>query len=65
MPIRLNRIFDQGQPLGHIVNLFRPLFPVSGKWNLVNDYTDYEHISASFYEIGVVRSYQPFDFRIL
>ena len=26
--------------------------PVKGKWNLVNDYTDYEHSSASFYEIG-------------
>jgi hypothetical protein len=24
--------------------------PVSKKWNLVNDFTDYEHSSASFYE---------------
>ena len=39
--------------------------PVSGKWNLVNDYTDYEHSSASFYELGVVKGYQPFDFRVL
>lgn len=37
--------------------------PVRGKWNLVNDYTDYEHSSASFYELGKVKSYQPFDFR--
>ena len=39
--------------------------PVSGKWNLVNDYADYEHSSSSFYESGIVKSYQPFDFRIL
>ncbi|MBX9852488.1 MAG: hypothetical protein K2X86_12125 [Cytophagaceae bacterium] len=26
--------------------------PVSGKWNLVNDYTDYKHSSAAFYELG-------------
>jgi putative transposase len=37
--------------------------PVRGKWNLVNDYTDYEHSSASFYELGVTRNYQPFGFR--
>ena len=28
--------------------------PVSGKWKLVSDYTDYKHSSASFYEKGVV-----------
>jgi hypothetical protein len=27
--------------------------PVSGKWNLVNDYTLYEHSSASYYENGI------------
>ena len=26
--------------------------PVSGKWHLVDDYTDYEHSSASFYELN-------------
>ncbi len=26
--------------------------PVSGKWNLVEDYTDYIHSSASYYECG-------------
>ena len=26
--------------------------PVSGKWNLVNDYTDYKHSSTAFYELG-------------
>ena len=26
--------------------------PVSGKWNLANDFTEYEHSSASFYENG-------------
>jgi REP element-mobilizing transposase RayT len=28
--------------------------PVSGKWNLCDDFTDYTHSSASFYELGVV-----------
>jgi hypothetical protein len=28
---------------------------VSKKWNLVNDFTDYEHSSASFYERGLKR----------
>jgi len=26
--------------------------PVSGKWNLVNDWTEYPHSSAGFYELG-------------
>jgi len=39
--------------------------PVSGKWNLVDDYTEYEHSSASFYELGVVKNYKPFDFRFI
>jgi hypothetical protein len=39
--------------------------PVSGRWNLVQDYTDYEHSSASFYETGKIKNYRPFDFREL
>ncbi len=39
--------------------------PVSDKWNLVNDYADYEHSSASFYELGVVKNYKPFEFRFI
>ncbi len=27
--------------------------PISGKWNLVDDYANYEHSSARFYEKGV------------
>ncbi|MBL6962277.1 MAG: hypothetical protein ISR55_00475 [Bacteroidetes bacterium] len=27
--------------------------PVSGKWNLVEDYLDYEHSSTKFYELGI------------
>ena len=27
--------------------------PVSGRWNLVDDYVKYEHSSACFYNIGV------------
>jgi putative transposase len=41
------------------------LNPVRGKWKLVEDYTSYEHSSASFYETGEVKKYQPFDFRLL
>ncbi len=41
------------------------LNPVRGKWRLVEDYTTYEHSSASYYERGQVKSYVPFDFRLL
>ncbi|MBK5270313.1 MAG: hypothetical protein JJE22_04790 [Bacteroidia bacterium] len=44
------------------------LNPVSGKWSRhigINDFTEYEHSSASFYETGEVRKYEPFDFRSL
>ena len=41
------------------------LNPVRGKWQLVDDYTEYEHSSASFYERGIVKKYEPFDFRLL
>lgn len=33
--------------------------PVSGKWNLVNNFTDYEHSSASFYELGTPKHFTP------
>jgi REP element-mobilizing transposase RayT len=32
--------------------------PVSGKWNLVDDYLDYEHSSALFYEKGIQRHFK-------
>ena len=41
------------------------LNPVSGKWQLVKDYTEYEHSSASFYETGKVKNYELHDFRLL
>jgi len=41
------------------------LNPVSEKWQLVNDFTEYEHSSASFYETGEVKKYEPLDFRLL
>ena len=41
------------------------LNPVTGKWQLVDDYTKYEHSSASFYETGEVKRYVPYDFRLL
>ena len=28
--------------------------PVSGKWNLIEDFTLYPHSSAAFYELGVI-----------
>jgi putative transposase len=33
--------------------------PVSGKWKLVKDFTQYEHSSASFYESGEVKKFKP------
>jgi REP element-mobilizing transposase RayT len=33
--------------------------PVSGKWQLAKDFVDYEHSSASFYEIQLVRHFKP------
>ena len=33
--------------------------PVSGKWNLVADFTNYEHSSASYYETGEVKHFAP------
>ena len=39
--------------------------PVSAKWNLVKDYSEYEHSSASFYETGLAGRYEPFDYRLL
>jgi REP element-mobilizing transposase RayT len=37
--------------------------PVSGKWNLADEFTSYEHSSASFYELGKWKHYKPFDYR--
>ena len=37
--------------------------PVSGKWNLVNDFTSYEHSSASFYESGIARHFTPLHYK--
>ena len=39
--------------------------PVSGKWQLVNDFVAYEHSSASFYEEGVIKHFSPVHFRDL
>jgi REP element-mobilizing transposase RayT len=33
--------------------------PVSGKWMLAKDFVEYEHSSASFYEIQLVRHWKP------
>jgi len=35
------------------------LNPVRGKWKLVNDWREYEHSSASFYELNKIMHYQP------
>lgn len=33
--------------------------PVKGKWSLASDFTEYEHSSASYYELGVVKHFEP------
>jgi hypothetical protein len=32
--------------------------PVSGKWNLVEDFSSYGHSSASFYELGLLGKFE-------
>jgi REP element-mobilizing transposase RayT len=39
--------------------------PVSGKWQLVTDYAQYEHSSASFYELGISKHFTPVHFKDL
>ena len=39
--------------------------PVRGRWSLAKEYTEYEHSSASCYETGKIKNYEPFDFRKL
>jgi putative transposase len=39
--------------------------PVRGKWKLADDHTRYEHSSASFYELDIIKHFVPFDYRIL
>jgi len=39
--------------------------PVTGKWQLAENFVDYEHSSASFYEDGVVKHFMPVHFRDL
>ena len=33
--------------------------PVQGKWRLVNDFADYEHSSASYYERQEIKHFEP------
>jgi len=39
--------------------------PVTGKWKLAKDFVAYEHSSASFYEEGIVRHFEPKHFKDL
>ena len=34
-------------------------YPVTGKWMLAKDFIEYEHSSASFYEIQLVKHFKP------
>jgi hypothetical protein len=34
------------------------LNPVKGKWKLVSDWREYEHSSASFYELNKIMNYE-------
>ena len=54
----LNTLEFFNQKLNYIHNN-----PVSGKWSLVEYVTDYEHSSASFYELNIVRHFRPLDYR--
>ncbi len=38
--------------------------PVSGKWNLTADFVSYEHSSASFYEEGTIKHFEPKHYRV-
>jgi putative transposase len=55
-PINTSSFFNQ--KLNYIHNN-----PVSGKWNLAETFTDYEHSSAPFYELDIVKQFKPFDYR--
>ena len=35
---------------------------VSGKWMLAKDFTEYEHSSASFYELQIVKNFRPLQY---
>ncbi len=37
--------------------------PVSGKWNLMEDFTEYIYSSASFYELGITIEVEVWDYR--
>lgn len=39
--------------------------PCSGKWNLADEYVNYPHSSAGFYEKGVQGMYEVDDYRLL
>ncbi|MDQ3846618.1 MAG: hypothetical protein M3342_21790 [Bacteroidota bacterium] len=39
------------------------LATVNRKWNLIRNFTDYEHSSASSYKARLVRHFAPYDFR--
>ncbi len=45
--------------------LYIHLNPVRGKWNLANHFTEYEHSSASFYELNEVKYFEPVHYRNL
>jgi hypothetical protein len=38
---------------------------VTGKWKLAKDFVSYEHSSASFYEEGIVKHFEPRHFKDL
>ncbi len=39
--------------------------PVSGIWNLAADFVSYEHSSASFYEEGIIKHFEPKQYKSL
>ncbi|HEX5024366.1 MAG TPA: hypothetical protein VFV68_03800, partial [Agriterribacter sp.] len=39
--------------------------PVHRKWKLVNAYTDYEHSSASYYELNIIKHFMPLHYNAI
>ena len=39
--------------------------PIAGKWKLAADFVSYEHSSASFYEAGIIKHFNPKHFNDL
>jgi putative transposase len=70
---QIHRVFEESFDAKPIFNdrfllqklQYMHLNPVRGKWRLVEDYRDYVHSSASFYELGMSKLFEPVHYRSL